>query len=571
VSLSSTVSKPRLLSEDNLARIAVAYNLAAYASRYARIQSSMQAGDGEAFSFLKFPYMLELYADMFPNIVIQKALQIGASEYAVLKAIHACDQLGADVMYGFPHTRQIGRFSKTRISRIIRRSDYFTKITEDSAFESKVRQAILLRLVRGRYFYLVGVQSDAEIQSESVDLIIRDEFDLMDQDNAFLLLQRNSASIKKMFLDLGFPLIEGSGINQQFMESDQREYEVCCLKCGTWQEITWPRNVDRERMERVCWKCHASLEQPLRNYRWGRWVARNPGLSEVRHGYHISKLIYPGLDFADFIKAADNQIRAMEFSVFYLGLPFTSRTMRITEGLFMACVDPTARIENVYEQRAKLYGGADIGNVIHVWMEAVEERAGGQRMRLLDLKTFTGENKFDQLEAYLAFAQPATFCVDINPETTEVMRLVRKFPMMVWGVRFEDFTASPQDESRIDYDACVIGANRTYLLDCNIDDFLEKRVTIPGEALSLHADVKAHFMAPVQIMDTVGRSGVPIKRWTTPKGRPDHWAFARAACIAASKLEGWVARDGGRRTPTKGPDAEVNWARLYRNLKQRRR
>ncbi len=257
-------------------------------------------------------------------------------------------------MYGFPHTRQIGRFSKTRISRIIRRSDYFTKITEDSAFESKVRQAILLRLVRGRYFYLVGVQSDAEIQSESVDLIIRDEFDLMDQDNAFLLLQRNSASIRKMFLDLGFPLIEGSGINQQFVESDQREYEVCCLKCGTWQEITWPRNVDRERMERVCWKCHASLEQPLRNYRWGRWVARNPGLSEVRHGYHVSKLIYPGLDFADFIKAADNQIRAMEFSVFYLGLPFTSRTMRITEGLFMACVDPMAKIENVYEQRAKL-------------------------------------------------------------------------------------------------------------------------------------------------------------------------------------------------------------------------
>jgi hypothetical protein len=567
--LSSIASKAKPLSNSNLARLAVSYNLAAWCLKNARIPSSEMGVDSEPFSFVKFPYLLEMYADMHPKIVIQKALQVGASEYAVLKALHACDQLGCDVMYGFPHTRQIGRFSKTRISRVIRRSEYLTKITEGAIQESKLRQAILLRLVRGHYFYLVGVQSDSEIQSESVDLVIRDEFDLMDQDNAFLLLQRNSASTKKLFLDLGFPLLEGSGINQEFIESDQREYEVKCLKCETWQELQWPRNVDRERMERVCWKCGSSLEQALRNYRWGRWIPKNPALTERRHGYHVSKLMYPGLDFADFLKAADNQVRAMEFNVFYLGQPYTSRSMRITEGIFMSCVDTRMRMEDARLHKTHLYGGADIGNVIHVWMEVVEEKKDGRRMRNIDLRTFAGENKFDQLEEYLLYAQPVTFCCDIMPETTEVMRLARKFPMMVWGIRFEDFTSSPQDESRIDYETCVIGANRTYLLDCNIGDFLEKRVTVPGEALSKHKDLVDHFKAPVQVMDTIGRSGVPIKRWVTPKGRPDHWVFARAACIAAEKLEGWVARDGGRESPPKEKE-NIPWANIYRQIKPRR-
>jgi hypothetical protein len=516
--------------------------------------------------------MLEMYADMHPRIVIQKALQVGASELAVLKSIHACDQLGCDVMYGFPHTRQAGRFSKTRISRIIRRSEHLTKITESGAYESKLKQAILLRLIRGRFFYLVGVQSDSEIQSESADVIVRDEFDLMDQDNAHILLQRNSASTKKMFLDLGFPLMEGAGINQEFIDSDQREYEVKCLKCDTWQEIQWPRNVDRVRMERVCWKCKASLEAPLRNARFGRWVARNPVMSEKRHGYHISKLLYPGLDFADFLKAADNQVKATEFSVFELGLPQTGASMRITEKMFTDCVDTTGGLQEARMAGPRLFGGCDVGSVLNVWMETLEIKDGKRRTRLVDLKAFVGENKFDQLEEYLAYAQPVTFCIDIAPEATEVMKLVTKFPFMVWAVSFEDFTHNPQDESRIDYERFVIGANRTFLLDSSLGDFLEKRVTIPGAALDKkkHPEVKAHFAAPVQIMTTIGRSGVPIKRWVTPKGRPDHWAFARAACVAAQMLEGWVTRDGGRGETQRQKDEGISWAKIHRTLKRRR-
>lgn len=526
----------------------------------------MGAAESEPFSFRKFPFMLELYADMFPDVVIQKGLQVGASEYAVLKALHANDQLGCDVMYGFPHSKQIGRFSKTRIKRIISRSPHLSSITEDA---KDTRQTTHLRVVRGRYFYLVGVASDSEIQSESVDFVVRDEFDLMDQDNSELLRKRNYASMKRMYLDLGFPLLDGAGINAQFLESDQREYEVFCPSCGTWQEVQWPRNVDRKRLERVCFKCAGSLEGSLRNYRFGRWTPRNPALSNVRHGYHVSRLLYPDLDFADFLKNADNQVRAMEFNVFDLGLPYTQANMQIREPLFMSCVDTAARIEDARLHRPALYGGADVGSVIHVWMEVSSDKGGGRHSRLIDLRTFSGENKFQQLEEYLEFAQPVAFGIDLNPETTEVMRLVRKFPMMVWGVAFDDFTNKPQDESSIDYETSVVRVNRTFLLDCNISDFLNKALTIPGEALSRHKDLKAHFAAPVQIMDTVGRTGVPIKRWVTPKGRPDHWTFARAACLAAEKLEGWIRRDGGRDSPPPADDP-VPYSRLFRQIYRRR-
>jgi len=565
--LSSRPSKAQLTARD-LASLATTYNLAAYASEHARIPSLDGDPLGAPFTFTKFPYMMELYADSFPDIVIQKGLQVGASEYAVLRSIHACDRLGCDVMYGFPHTKQIGRFSKTRINAIIRRSHHFRHIVDDFATETKARQSTFLRVIRGRLFHLVGVASDSEIQSESVDIVIRDEFDLMDQSNAALLRKRNYASQRRMYLDLGFPLIDAAGINGRFLESDQREYEVLCLKCGLWQEIQWPRNIDRDRMERVCCSCRASLEQSIRNLRWGRWVPRNPSASRHCHGYHISRLLYPGLDFEDFLQNADNKVREMEFNVYDLGIPYTGRAMRITEALFLSRVDKTLELKDPRLERGVIRGGADVGSVIHVWMEVDEQAHGKIRTRLIDLQTFDGDNKFQQLAEYLLFTRPAAFCIDVSPETTEVMTLVHRFPFVVWGVRFEDFTTRPQEESRIDYDNFVVSVNRTMMLDWSLRDFLDGTLTIPGAALARHKDVKAHFMAPVQIIDTIGRTGTPIKRWTTPEGRPDHWAFARAACVAARNLERWVERDGGHRPPPADTPA-IPYAKLYKMLRRR--
>jgi hypothetical protein len=570
--LSSSLLKgtsPELTTE-NLTRLAVTYNLAAYACQYARIpdQLSGSGSDAVPFNFQKFPYMMELYADMFPTIVIQKCVQVGASEYAVLRAIHACDMLASAVMYGFPHSRQMSRFSKTRVGPVIRRSDRFRTICEESALETKTKQTSMLRTIKGRFFYLVGVASDAEIQSEPVDFIIRDEFDLMDQDNAEVMKKRNAASTKKMILDLGFPLVEGMGINELFLNSDQREYEVRCPSCGLWQEIKWPRNVSKERMERICWKCGKSIESAIASYRWGRWTPREPRLSETRHGYHIHRLLVPGLDLKEFIANAENQMRAFEFSVYDLGLPFTKKDMRITDAMFMECVDPSRRMEDARTHKGRVYGGADVGSVIHVWLEIVEEVRGKQVSRTIDAKKFSGENKFEQLVEYLLFAEPVVFCIDAYPETTEVMRLIRRFPMMVWGVKFDDFTHRPGEEAELNFETFIIKANRTFLLDCNVEDFTTKRVTIPGELLAKQTDVRDHFTAPVRVQATIGSTDVPIFRWVTPRSKPDHWAFARAACIAAQRLESWIAREGG--SVTSKPVAQnISYREIYNMLKRR--
>jgi len=555
---------------ENLTRLAVTYNLAAYACQYAKIPALVSGADADAvpFNFSKFPYMMELYADMFPNTVVQKCVQVGASEYAVLRSIHACDMLASSVMYGFPHTRQMARFSKTRVGPIIRRADRFRKICEESAIETKTRQTTMLRTIKGRFFYLVGVASDAEIQSEPVDFIVRDEFDLMDQDNAEVLKKRNAASSKKMILDLGFPLVEGMGINELFINSDQREYEVKCQACGLWQEITWPRNVSKERLERICWKCGKSIEPAIASYRWGRWVPREPRLTETRHGYHIHRLLVPGLDIKEFIGNAENQLRAFEFNVYDLGQPFTKKDMRVTDAMFMESVDPSRRLEDARSYPGQVYGGADVGAVIHVWLEVIEEVRGKQVPRVIDARKFSGENKFDQLAEFLTYAEPVVFAIDAYPETTEVLRLIRRFPMMVWGVKFDDFTHRPGEEAELDFKTFIIKANRTFLLDCNVDDFLTKRGTVPGELLAKQTDVRDHFKAPVRIQATIGTTQVPIYRWVTPRGKPDHWAFARAACIAAQRLESWTAREGGTVT-TKQVAPDVSYREIYKMLKRR--
>ena len=549
----------------------VTYNLALYATTYAKLEhTDPETQENLPFTFAKFPFQMEMFADMFPKVVIKKALQVGASEYAILKSIHACDKLRASVMYGFPHSRQIGRFSKTRISPLLNRSPYFKGLC-NSADGSRANQSTFLREIRGKFFYLVGVASDSEIQSESVDMVIRDERDLMDQNNAEVLLKRNKASLKKMNLDLGFPTVEGFGIDEEFQRSDQREYEVRCEWCGEWQEIQWPRNVNRELRQRVCWKCGKSIERSLADFRCGRWVARNPKMSSICHGYHIHTLLYPGMDFEEFFQDADNVIRIQEFYNFQLGLAYSQKGVRIDEGTFMACVDESAYFPVPKPQRA-VFGGVDVGKVLHCWFEEVTIRNGKVNKNLVDAKVFSGENKFEDLMAYILDLQPVAVCIDVYPEITEVSRLVKKFRGTVWALSFQDFTSNPQDEAKLDTEnTFFLAANRTMLLDWNAEDFINRAVRIPGEALAQHPDIKEHFKALIRVTDRIGRTEVPINRWTTPVGKPDHWAFARAASIAASKLEEWLVQEGARITVDPTEDTETDWRADYDSFRRKLR
>lgn len=558
------------LTEREVHRIATTFNLAAYCMEYGTLpDQDPDTGLYLPFSFKKFPFQMEVYADMFPKIVIKKGLQLGASEYAVLKAIHACDKLGLDVMMGFPHSRQITRFSQTRIRRMIQRTEHFKNVVADRTTNKEAVKNTSLYSIKDKFYYLVGVASDSEIQSESVDVVIRDEFDLMDQENAATLLKRNSASNKKMNLDLGFPTIEKQGIDEQFKDSDQREYFVKCDRCGEWQEILWPRNVNIERMERICWKCGNSIERPLRDLRCGKWIPAKAENSNKRHGYHLHTLLFPGLDFEDFMKDANNIVREKEFYNYQLGLAHSQRDIQISDAVINKCI---RRDQHLPKSGRPIFGGVDVGAVLHAWFEEVKEVHGKFTRKLIDCKIFSGDTKFDQLDAYIRSLQPAAVCVDIYPEVTQVNRLIAEFPGMVWGLAFDDFTNRPQEEANIKEEDLKRGhffvrANRTYLLDCNAEDFINGIVQIPGEALALYKDIPDQFKVMVRVTETVGAKGVSINRWKTPGSKPDHWAFARAASIAASKLEGWLINAGARSIAAPSPDDK--WEAGYQRFRRK--
>jgi len=533
----SRTSSPSSL-DPGIAGALLTYNLAAYVAAYAVKVKKDAFGLPQPYDFKKFPFIFDLYSDPFPHKVIKKGTQLGVSEYAVFSALHAADKMHCDVMYGFPHANQIGKFSHTRIKRLILGSDYFRRRFREDGSRDRVSNTFLMQ-IGDNFLYLVGVASDSEIQSNAVDYIIRDEFDYMDQNNAETLLKRNDASDRKMFLDLGFPTISGFGIDAQFEDSDQREYEVRCDSCGTWQEITWPRNVDQKRLIRVCHRCAASLERPISDAMSGRWVARNPGKSEYRHGYHIHRLLCPALDFPAFLKLAGNTTRIQEFYNFELGLAWAQKDIQITRDSFLAAVDDRLHLERT---GSKVYGGVDVGKVLHAWFERTDDDG----KRLVDARVFSGENKFEQLAAHIKSIQPVAVCVDLYPESTEVTKLVRKMIGTVWAVAFQDFTRTPQVESRIILEPIPVAeVNRTMLLDNTAEDFAKGRITIPGEAIGEHPEMEKHFTSMMRVTQRVGTTGVPINRWVTPEGVADHWSFARAAAVAASKLEEWLIKQHG--------------------------
>src|SRR5664279_4047597 len=58
--------------------------------------------DGRPFSFAGHEYLYGIYSDRATSIVIRKAAQMGASEYAISRALHFAVRNGGRIMYYFP-------------------------------------------------------------------------------------------------------------------------------------------------------------------------------------------------------------------------------------------------------------------------------------------------------------------------------------------------------------------------------------------------------------------------------------------------------------------------------------
>jgi hypothetical protein len=493
---------------------------------------------GEPLDFKDHKYLVQIYKDQSPHIIIMKSAQAGVSERAISEAVWVCDQLGKNVLYTFPAQGQLNDFVKGRLDPVITGSEYLSARSSRYVVGEKKGDTVARRPERtglkqfgDGFLYLRGSQNEKQIITIDADMVILDERDRFIPATVPFIDKRLLHSDLKWRRHISTPTIPGWGIHKHFLASDQHQWHIKCDNCNEEQHLEWWRNTKEIKDDKgkkigvkiICGNCKEDLDR-LKD---GRWVPKNKG-AEAR-GYHINGLYNPYLNLKD----AWTQSKSPDvwgLTQFYnqtLGLPYEPEGARLTQQALDSCARaydiPFRENGNIVKHGT---GGADVGNTIHVVVGKKQKEGESED----DIKTrylWIGEvNNFfgpqDSLEWVMRTFDLETLVVDIMPETRSVQELCKMFPGRVFGCRYPTrrFSGGYMEWKLDDNEVQV---DRTVSLDYYVSEVDTQKIIIPISAESIEGFYD-QMKASVRIIDKSSTTGVISAKWQ--EEGPDHYFHA---------------------------------------------
>lgn len=241
----------------------------------------------EPIEFVDHRFLIDLYTDLHPDIVVKKSAQVGESVERIIKSIWCAYYLKANIIYVLPTRKVVDDFVVPKVNPLVTSNPVIARMV--SADTKSLKQ------VGDRFIYFNGAYSESEAIMKSADILVLDELDRMDNPAVVNMFDsRLQASKLGWRWKLSNPSGIGQGVDALFQDSDQRHWFITCNHCRYEWYIDWERDgrchyVDRERQIYACGKCGGEISDNAR--RMGRWVARFPG--HYRHGYWISQMMAP--------------------------------------------------------------------------------------------------------------------------------------------------------------------------------------------------------------------------------------------------------------------------------------
>jgi hypothetical protein len=245
----------------------------------------LKSPKGDDIEFVNRPYLIDLYLDNSPNVVLMKGAQIGVSTWAIFDALRFCEMHRAPavtVIFTQPTTDDAQKFSSTRVSPIIYASQHLA-LQWAGGIEVRTCGHPNPSIIHFR-----GTWVEKAAYTIDSDQNIHDELDKSKPDVREIYDERLGASQFKRTRDISTPTIPKFGIAKLFDESDGHEWLVKC-GCGWEGEIDYYNHLDRKRCIFVCPKCGKPLNRAV-----GRWVAARP--DKLLRGYHISQVHAPFIE-----------------------------------------------------------------------------------------------------------------------------------------------------------------------------------------------------------------------------------------------------------------------------------
>lgn len=489
---------------------------------------------GEPFNLEGREYLRDIYLDDHKYIVIQKAAQVGCSEWALSRCFWFIDRFKENPFYAFPTKDGIGDFVQSRID---------PRILESSYLSSNITKTnnIKIKKYKNNFIFLRGGNSQNDLLSSDAGFLIIDEVDRWIQRNVELAYKRLGASKYGFIAKLSTPTHKDFGINYDYPLSDQREYYNVCPKCKKYQILNFfenvypkPNNDPYQKYNEVyfcCKYCDAKID----NKKPGKWIAKYPG-REI-HGYKVPKLL--GKTAKELFKSYKDALKKGGFAVieFFnsdLAEPFDQKGGQLTDVDLNACIDD----EPVYNIR-NCYMGVDIGNKINV---VIKKRERDETLRIVHLATY---DEFEELDTLMKTFDVWVCVVDGLPEGRASRDFANRFEGRVWLAYY-----NLQDSSQVyafDDDkeegkkskALKVRINRTNACDLMVNNIIN-RVTRFNRK---YKDVQGFYeqmKAPKKVKEKNEKTG-DVKFVYLEGNKADHYFHASVYCDIASNKSVYVS------------------------------
>ena len=270
-----------------------------WSDKYRRLspESSAEAGPWRTD---RTPYLREpmrAFTDpKVKNIVMVAASQVGKSEFELNAIGYIIDQAPGSVMYVQPNLDAARKFSRLRISPMIRDS----KVLKSKVHNVKSRSSgntILQKSFPGGMLTITGSESPSALASTPARYIIGDERDRWaksagtEGDPWELLKARQATFYNAKSIEVSTPTIKGdSPIETSFLLGTQERWCHQCPECGEFTNIVWDKIrfnssskvINNKKFYDVsdisfsCPHCGCVSSEEVIRKQPAKWIAENP-------------------------------------------------------------------------------------------------------------------------------------------------------------------------------------------------------------------------------------------------------------------------------------------------------
>ena len=505
-------------------------------SRWAESYRMMGMPFPGLFTFDHHPWSKAPHDCDAPEIVIQKAAQMGFTEVGLNKTFFNLDVLGNSVLYILPASKpDAADFANSRFDPALESSEHLRAMFTDTKNIGHKRAGHASLFIRGS-------RSKSQLKSVPVSLIVMDEIDEFVQKHIALAEERVSGQKTHQIMKISTPTTAGVGINLAFRNSTMEHFFFKCPHCGKLTELLFPEcieiatedftNIKIKDTFYKCKECNGRLEHEEKVH-WmkdGIWVPQKPDRMSV--GYHVNQMysmvLEPWQLATLYLKSLTNPAAEQEFYNSKLGLVHEVSGARVSTEDIDNCTRQFSMTETV-SPSALVTMGIDVGTKLHYeiisWKITNKSRDINTAATGTILKVGALSN-FEEIDIKLRQYDVNAAVIDANPERRKSLELVRRYP----GVVHACFYVRGQSGSDINIQKETVSVNRASWLNVALNRFKAQTINLP---LDLPLDYKNHVKALVHVYKE-DANGVPMGKYNNDGD--DHFGHARCYSEIALRL-----------------------------------